>query len=65
MYKTCFIKIIFLDIIHRPVLYLKHCFGDWIPSPSSGEPAQFDPIDRGSLSLWTLATLPALSIGPH
>jgi hypothetical protein len=25
-----------LDIIHRPVFYLKTCFGNWILSPSSG-----------------------------
>jgi hypothetical protein len=27
----------FLDIIHRPVLYLKQRFEDWILSPSSGK----------------------------
>jgi hypothetical protein len=26
-----------LDIMHRPVLSLKQCFGDWILSPPSGK----------------------------
>jgi hypothetical protein len=29
------ITITILDIIHRSVIYLKQCFGDWILSPSS------------------------------
>jgi hypothetical protein len=27
----------FVDIINCPVLYLKQCFSDWTPPPSSGK----------------------------
>jgi hypothetical protein len=35
-YGWLFVTITILDIIHRPVFYLKQRLGDWILSPSSG-----------------------------
>jgi hypothetical protein len=46
------ITITILNIIHRPVFYLKTwCFGDWILFPSSGGPIQIGPTERDSLCL--------------
>jgi hypothetical protein len=33
---TVYTTIVFLDVIHRPVLFKTQRFGDWILSPSSG-----------------------------
>jgi hypothetical protein len=45
----------FLDIIHRPNLYLKWRFGDFALSPSSRKkPILLGLIDRAGLHLWTL-----------
>jgi hypothetical protein len=46
--------IYFLDIIHRPVFYLKRRFGDCILPPSSGKTTtHLGPIDRAGPYLWT------------
>jgi hypothetical protein len=48
--------IIILDIIHRPVFYLKHDVSETgFCLRLQGEPAQFGPINRASLCLLTLA----------
>jgi hypothetical protein len=47
-----------LDIIHRPIFYLKHnLLGDWILSLSSGISYPVGPTDRASLSLRSPASL--------
>jgi hypothetical protein len=48
------LTITILDIMHRPVFYLKvRRFGDLILSPSSGYPAQVSSIERASLCVRT------------